>query len=225
MREKFPGYFLPSKSGFDELWETATFAFDANVLLDLYRLTSESRQLFFDVIEKLGGRLFLPHQAALEYLRRKDVSRTSRRSAIESLKADSAKLAATLRNRVEQDDLPKAKEIVDAADQAAKTVAKLVDAALKEEPDYTKVDLVLQMLLQLFEDRTGRGYGSDRLEEICARGAQRYALKIPPGYQNATKHDVRAYGDLILWFQLLDQARASKNQSYLSRRTPRPIGG
>ena len=35
MREMFPGYFAPTRTELERLWQTAVFSFDANVLLKL----------------------------------------------------------------------------------------------------------------------------------------------------------------------------------------------
>lgn len=56
MGELFPDYFTPTEQEFAELWRNATIELAANVLLGLYRLASESRQLFFDVLQSLPGR-------------------------------------------------------------------------------------------------------------------------------------------------------------------------
>ena len=46
---------------------------------------------------------------------------------------------------------------------------------------------------------------------ICKEGAFRYANQIPPGYKDAeTKGGIRQYGDLIIWKEILRQARQQK---------------
>jgi hypothetical protein len=69
MRDLFPGYFTPTDAEFEKLWSECVFGFDANVLLGLYRSTPETQEIFFAVLEKIKDRIFLPHQAASEYLR------------------------------------------------------------------------------------------------------------------------------------------------------------
>src|ERR1700688_3354811 len=69
MRSVFPGYFTPTKKEFAKLWGESVFAFDANVLLGLYRSTSETQQVFFTVLDKIADRMFLPNQAAFGYLK------------------------------------------------------------------------------------------------------------------------------------------------------------
>lgn len=67
MREAFPAYRATSTSELKTLWSKATFSFDANVLLDLYKSEPETNEQFFSVLEKLKDRLWLSHQAVLEF--------------------------------------------------------------------------------------------------------------------------------------------------------------
>ena len=50
-----------------DLWQVCTFSFDANVLLDFYRSSTELQKLFFDVLEHLKDRIWIPHQVAVEF--------------------------------------------------------------------------------------------------------------------------------------------------------------
>ncbi len=66
MRELFPGYYRPTQEQFQQMWQECIFVFDANVLLNIYRYTSETREELFDILESLKERTWLPHQAMLE---------------------------------------------------------------------------------------------------------------------------------------------------------------
>jgi len=210
MRELFPGYFTPTKEEFTEMWREATFAFDANVLLGLYKLTPESRQVFFDVLQKLGERIFLPNQAAHEYLRNRLEAISARSRSHEGMKAEAEKFVRNIEARVQEHSLPKGKKILDAARHAEKKVKKIVNAALREEPDFFLSDDLLHKLTQIFEGKTGQPYEAAKLDEICKRAANRYGRKIPPGYKDENKGEPEKFGDAIIWFQLLDVANSSK---------------
>ncbi len=67
MRDSFPAYRGASPSQLKSLWSKATFSFDANVLLDLYKSEPETNEQFFSVLEKLKDRIWLSNQAALEF--------------------------------------------------------------------------------------------------------------------------------------------------------------
>jgi hypothetical protein len=67
VRRGFEGYFRPDDEYFRRIWRNATFAFDANALLKLYRYSDETRQQFFSVLDLIGDRVWLPHQVAFEF--------------------------------------------------------------------------------------------------------------------------------------------------------------
>src|SRR5438105_3915960 len=71
MRDQFRGYYRPTSAEFSSLWADADFSFDANVLLNVYRFTLKSQDRFFEIMDKLGSRLWLPHQAGYEYQKRR----------------------------------------------------------------------------------------------------------------------------------------------------------
>jgi PIN domain-containing protein len=67
MRDLFPGYYRPTQEQFQQMWRECIFVFDANVLLNIYRYSSDTRDELFDVLEHLKDRIWIPHQAMLEY--------------------------------------------------------------------------------------------------------------------------------------------------------------
>ena len=69
MKDKFIGFYRPSEEEFVDIWKNCIFIFDANVLLNLYRYPKETKEEFIRVIEGIVERVWLPHQAALEYQR------------------------------------------------------------------------------------------------------------------------------------------------------------
>ncbi|WP_233009522.1 PIN-like domain-containing protein [Rheinheimera faecalis] len=69
MYKMFPGYFKESAASYTTIWKSAVFVFDANILLNLYRYSVETRDEFLRVLESSKSRIWLPHQAAEEYLR------------------------------------------------------------------------------------------------------------------------------------------------------------
>lgn len=67
MRDLFPGYYQPTKQEFDELWNECVFSFDTNVLLNIYRYSSTTRERLFDILEKLQERIWITHQVGYEF--------------------------------------------------------------------------------------------------------------------------------------------------------------
>jgi hypothetical protein len=210
MKNLFPGYFTPTDEEFKELWGDSYFAFDANVLLDLYRSTAETQQVFFTVLEKIADRVFLPHQATGEYLKNRLRVISFRSDQYGRIKNESKNLAKTVESIVHEHAILNGEEIAEVARESAGKISSLIDAAAADEPDLLRADELLARVSKLFEAATGQPYPSARLKEIYAEGAQRYAHGVPPGYRDDKKGEPEKYGDLLIWFQLIDQAKATK---------------
>src|SRR3989304_4044199 len=67
MRNSFLGYYRLNERELSKLWRNCVFVVDANVLLNLYRYPKEAREDLLRVLKRVSSRLWLPHQAALEY--------------------------------------------------------------------------------------------------------------------------------------------------------------
>lgn len=73
-------------------------------------------------------------------------------------------------------------------------------------------DLISDEITNIFDTRSiGEEYRYEKLYKIYEEGERRYSLKIPPGYKDAeTKKDYRKFGDLIIWYQMIDKALDEK---------------
>jgi hypothetical protein len=50
------------------IWDNALFVPDANILLNLYKYTEETRTEFIIIMRSVKDKLWIPHQVALEFL-------------------------------------------------------------------------------------------------------------------------------------------------------------
>ena len=71
MKKSFKEYYPLSSEEKKKIWDEATFIFDANILLDLYQYSEKTRKEFLGILDNLSDRIWLPHQFALEYQRRR----------------------------------------------------------------------------------------------------------------------------------------------------------
>ena len=67
MRNLFPSYYGLTDEQYSELWQECIISFDTNVLLNIYRYTPQTRERFFEILRRLGDRIWITHQAAQEY--------------------------------------------------------------------------------------------------------------------------------------------------------------
>src|SRR5258708_21463816 len=72
MRDLFSEYYHRSNEEFAHLWRDATFVFDTNVLLNLYRYTASTRDDLLRILEQLQTRIWLPYHVGFEFSRRRE---------------------------------------------------------------------------------------------------------------------------------------------------------
>jgi len=212
MRTSYPGYTRRTDHDLDKLWAECVFAFDASALLDLYRLTPEARDTVLNILDRLKERLWLPHQAGLEYHdNRIQVIATGlcSYSRIPELARDIAKSYRKSLDTYRQYRWVEAERWVGLLDE---TVKKIEDTISKQERvlgGFPERDPVEEKLNKIFDGKVGPPYTD--MHDIYVRAEQRLQLSIPPGFKDAaTKKDFHRYGDVVLWLQLLDYSVAGK---------------
>lgn len=216
MKKHFPGHFSPTTREIKSMWDTCIFVVDANILLNMYRYSDETRQEFLRLLESIKMRLWLPHRAAEEYFEnRLSVIAQQEKTYDETIKA--------IQNV--QGDLKNSRQHPFISDKLLKRLDSLFDDVVKELANNKEVhskrtasDEIQDSLRVLFEGNVGDPYSEEELASICKDGEIRYANKVPPGYKDNTKTESdagrvsnhRRFGDLIIWRQLIDKAIAEK---------------
>ena len=69
MKDVFPEYFK-DKEEIEQIWKNCLFVFDANVIIDLYRYSEETKKSLLSSLKQFKGRAWITHQASEEYLRK-----------------------------------------------------------------------------------------------------------------------------------------------------------
>lgn len=77
------------------------------------------------------------------------------------------------------------------------SIDEKIDAAIRSE------------VVDLFQDRVGEPFNTDRLLRIYTDGEIRYAAGLPPGYRDKGK-PANKFGDLLGWLQIVEFASAKK---------------
>jgi hypothetical protein len=206
MRKTFPGYYRPTEDEFSELWNTCLFVLDANVLLNLYRYSPETSEEFIGILNEMSDRLWVPHQVALEYQRR--------RLDVIEIQVDAHVEIQNLLKKL-GDKLPSLRRDTDRSLERINSIFTEVEKELNERKreylDLLNDDCLRDTITSLFEGKVGSPYSTEQLNEIYKKGEVRYEHEIPPGYLDARdKEGMRKYGDLVLWFQVIDKAQETK---------------
>lgn len=189
------------------LWNRAIFVFDTNVFLNLYRYSQKTRDALLGAMKELKEQIWMPHQVAYEFMKNRPDVIIDSVDRYPKLEENIFQLCKD-KLRIKDDD-PEFKKL-------QKVVTKWFDdyknSNLLVENVYD--DEILAELLELFENKTGTAFSNEQLQEVKKEGEARYKQEIPPGYKDKKKSkddkDNNAYGDLIVWKQILDFAKTNK---------------
>jgi 7,8-dihydro-6-hydroxymethylpterin-pyrophosphokinase len=218
LKTLFPGYYSPTGEERKAAYQNGIVSLDANALLDLYRFTAKSREEFFRILELLKPRLFVAHQAALEF-HRNIISVVEDRAGVVSAECGEIKkqlLAITERVRafsnrhqieqVERDRLIGMLESL--ADALTSSIEDAGAYDLNLEEVRKGADPVLLRLNSLLDGRVGVKLKAEELLDATKEAERRRKDQIPPGYADKKKDvDSHRDGDYLIWCQLLKEAK------------------
>lgn len=195
----------PSEAELRDLWQACRIVLDANVLLEIYEREPRTTSELLGVLEELRERIWLPHQAALEYERNRARVVASVDKAFGSASDGLKKVKGTLEQNLRKynDRVALLNLFSDALENASNALVK----ARAEAKQQISADTLHARVVELFRGRTGEAYPIGKLLDIYRQAEERFRHGIPPGYADQGKENSSRYGDVLLWFQTIDYAR------------------
>ncbi len=192
------------------LWEKATFIFDTNVLLNLYRYSKKTRDILFSAIEELKERIWIPYHIAFEFMQNRSSIIYETVDLYDKLlkEAEAFNIKCKEALRLKQNDL----EII----QLHEYISQWIDANKRKNLLVLNPlhDPILSRILDLYAGKVGRECSNEEIKQISEDGLKRYEKQIPPGYKDIGKKspsgDENIYGDLIIWMQLMEYSKKHK---------------
>ncbi len=234
MKKTFAGYYRPNDDELTELWKKCIFVLDANVLLNLYRYPVEAKNDLLKILEKISSRLWMPHQAALEYQENRLRVIADQREKFSEVEDVLKKSQNKLRTDLDELQLEKRhssikpKEFLKKVDKAFEDFLKELKDNEQNQQNVFDDDNLRNKIDVLLEGKIGVPPKSqDDLESLYKEGEKRYEYKRPPGYMDKNKkHDPevflyidlvlkRKYGDLLLWHQIIEAAKTREDFKHL----------
>ena len=212
MKELFHGHFKPTEDEFKRLWSDCIFAFDANILLNLYRYSETTRNELIKVMSLINDKVWLPYQATEEYFRNRISTTGGQAKEYDKVQSTINELLLNLGNK-------KRHPITFISDELFKELESVYDK-IKIEFDSNKqrlndrivTDEIQTRLAELFDKKIGKPFSQAELDEIYKDGKIRYEAEIPPGFRDGNKDNsgnlYRKFGDLIIWNELISKSKA-----------------
>ncbi len=235
MKGLFPQYAGSFSQDYGKVWSRALFVFDTNVLLNLYRYRTGTRDELLNVLEHLSARIWIPHHVALEFQRNRlkviaeqgklfsEVRRTIDKTR-KALLGDLEKLQLQKRH-----SLINPQPLLDGFEKLVDDYFAELDRLKETQQKLSAPDPLKEKIEAIFDGRVGAAPKDQaEIDELYKDAERRFRLEIPPGYKDADKDKdelaeyvhgqltyKRKYGDYLVWKQLLCHVKANKSKSVI----------
>jgi hypothetical protein len=239
MNNLFQSHKELTEEDFNNLWQRGLFVFDANVLLDLYRLPESARNDLLAILsnERIINRVWLPFQVSLEYTYNKLEAISDQKNKFNSVQQivneTISQIQSTymeLQKKLGDLQLKKRHSVINpdefvndslfkqATEQLTNFSKKLKELDEKQ-PDVNDKDLIKSEIARIFNEKVGKPFTNDELKEIYKEGEDRYKDNIPPGFRDKSKEGfylfedkklIRKFGDLLVWKEILKKCEDEK---------------
>ncbi|WP_086826186.1 PIN domain-containing protein [Allokutzneria sp. NRRL B-24872] len=213
----FEAYRTPTADHYREAMTKGVVVLDTNVLLSLYRVRSETSRSLLETLEKLGDRLWIPHQVLVEFWKnRESVLNDPQKTQgtikeLTSLNEETRQVIRTWANQISLGPADKERLIREADENWGNTltaVRQLADGDPTSTKD-TGDDAVLERLENILQNRVGPPLPDDEHNAAVKEAARRREAKVPPGFR-----DTRP-GDYLIWKQVLIESKLRSASSVL----------
>ena len=196
----------------EQLWKRAVFVLDTNVFLNLYRYSKETRDALLKAIDLVSDRIWLPYHVAYEFMNRRTSVIFESEAIYKELLSDTATFIKKIKESLNLE--PDSQRI----SQLQAYVEDWINRQKRENllVSSPSDDSLLEKLLTIFDGKTGENYSEAELDKLKKDGDKRLISECPPGYidykikKKSGKVDSNAYGDFIIWQQILDYSKENE---------------
>ncbi|MBN6036635.1 PIN domain-containing protein [Amycolatopsis sp. 195334CR] len=217
MRDLFHGYIPLKEDEHASLLQNATIVLDTNALLNLYRYTPKARRELLTGLKSISRRLWIPHQVADEFHRRRVGVIREQQAFCENLDKNIKQVSRSASSHLDNLGTNPFVEIK----AISKRISEFFEILHKEEVERCRTrasqyaitpqsDPILNEIVTLYDQRVGSPYSESDWELIRKEGDERFKNQIPPGFNDQNKDGDKKYGDFVIWKQVIDYA---KNES------------
>lgn len=214
MKTTFVGWYAKSPKQLKTLWDTALIVPDTNILLHLLRHSAEVRGQLMDVFERKEASLWIPYQVGIEFQRRRLDVQQHALDAYDRLGADLTKFVNQATDSINQ---YRAHPVIDIERELSALDVYQGDfqqriATAKAQHSAEEFNASFAKVTELFAGKVGTKPSAEHIAVIHKEGNDRYAKRIPPGFEDAKKaaDGGDKFGDLVIWMEMIEKAKADK---------------
>lgn len=167
-----------------------------------------------DVFERKKASLWIPYQVGVEFQRRRLDVQQYAFDAYDRLVADLTKFVNQAKDGLNQyraHPVITIERELEALDVFQGDFKRRMEAA-KAQHSTDDFNVSFAKVTELFTGKVGTKATAERIAAIHKEGNDRYAKKIPPGFEDAKKaaEGGDKFGDLVIWMEMIDKAKADK---------------
>ncbi|WP_394548138.1 PIN domain-containing protein [Priestia aryabhattai] len=226
MREIFFPFFKYNDETINRIWENGIIIIDTNALLNTYRMHSDARKQFFDVLhhKNLNPKLWMPYQIGWEFFRNRKKAIDESLDALKFAKEDIKKGMQKLSSIVTKSGLKYHEDFLAQVQQELDEFNKKMEVTFR---DYNKknknrrsdfyrgnnlkeIDPIVNTINSIFRGKYAEPVKHKELLSHYTQGEFRFSLAMPPGYEDEIKGDYRKFGDFIIWEEMIKKALSSE---------------
>lgn len=228
-KDEFYGFYREPFNKENMTTENTIIVFDTNSLLNVFRFTPEASKEYFEIIQSVQDKIYIPYLVALEFhfhksetLLLNEINVTKFKNNFSKnwnkLKSEAAKtLFSSLSYRNDKDNKELNAYLSDLLNSEDLNIEnKLVEKISSISENQTNI---FNALVEIMHSKTGERYTQDMITKIEKEGEERYKNGIPPGFNDANKKLSRSYngikyqqkfGDLIIWKDIISKAKEDR---------------
>jgi hypothetical protein len=214
MKNIYTGYCKKTPHEIIKMWDAGLITYDANVLLNLYRYSEETKKEILRLIEKLSSKNFLTYQAGLEFHKNRFEVISEQENAYKDFYNSLTKIEDELNTRSRHPFL--SEKLQKKFSTTLSEVKEEIKGNEKYYGDLIVTDEIYNDIHRIFENKIENSFSDDVLIKIYEEGKKRYEKKIPPGFEDEKDKEAnRQYGDLVIWKQIIIKAKETKKSIIL----------
>ena len=228
-KDEFYGFYREPFNKENMTSENTIIVFDTNSLLNVFRFTPEASKEYFEIIQSIQDKIYIPYLVALEFhfhksetLLLNEINVTKFKNNFSKnwnkLKSEAAKTlfsSLSYRNDIDKKELNAyLSDLLNSEDLNIEN--KLVEKISSISENQTNI---FNALVEIMHSKTGERYTQDMITKIEKEGEERYKNGTPPGFNDANKKLSRSYngikyqqkfGDLIIWKDIINKAKEDR---------------
>lgn len=230
MKDLFKGYYRPTEKEFETLWKNATFVFDTNVLLNLYRYQPATRDSLFEVIKQLKKRIWIPYHVGLEFQRRRLNVISDQYKRYSEVQKVIEKAIATMQTELQNLQLEKRhshinpEPLINEVNKIKNDFITELNTLAKSSINVSSEDDIRNKIDSLFQGKIGDPPPDPKfVSDLFIEAEERFQNAIPPGFEDSKKEKhsesvftyggityKSQFGDFIIWKQIIMHVSINK---------------